>query len=167
MRINREFESWPPSCSTVSLERLRIWFPSLLSSFPHGVYILTELACFGWGICDALAVGLSSSGFCFAFAFAFDVWLKFQFLNAIVEVFWDCWSCFDFFFFWKDSFITQQDFHDALAEVSTRAQTQPVVNPNSKSDTKIHIVDDRGGSYSPSWAFKNLLNSKPWPPSQI
>ena len=58
-------------------------------------------------------------------------------------------------------------FCDALAEVSARAQTQPVVNPNSKLDTKIQAVDDQGRSYSPSWLFKNLHNSKPWPTSQI
>ncbi|KAF3975175.1 hypothetical protein CMV_001559 [Castanea mollissima] len=45
------------------------------------------------------------------------------------------------------------------SEVSARAQTQPVVNPNSKLDTKIQAVDDQGRSYSPSWLFKNLLNT--------
>ena len=117
---------------------------------------LRYLWCFGYGTLFFR--------FCFAFSFAFDVWFKFQFANAIVEGFWDCWSCFGFFIFWKkDSFITHQDFYDALAKVSARAQTQPVVNPNSKSDTKIQAVDDRGQSYSSSWLFKNLLNSKPWP----
>ena len=113
---------------------------------------------------SALAVGLCSSGFCFAF----DVWFKFQFVNAIFEGFWDCWSCFGFLIFWRnDSFITHQDFCDALVVVSARAQTQSVVNPNSKSYTKIQAVDDQGRSYSPPRPFKNLLNSKPWPPSQI
>ena len=56
-----------------------------------------------------------------------------------------------------------QEFCDALAEVSARTQTQPVVNPNWKSETKIQAVDDQGRSYNPSWLFKNLLTSKPWP----
>ncbi|KAL0013059.1 hypothetical protein SO802_000128 [Lithocarpus litseifolius] len=62
-------------------------------------------------------------------------------------------------FYRRDSFITHLAFCDALAEVSARAQTQPTVNPNSKSDTKIQAVDDQGRSYSPSWLFKNLHNT--------
>ena len=101
-------------------------------------------------------VGLCSPGFCFAFAFPFDVWFKFQFVNVIVEGFWDCWSCFGFFILWRrDSFITNRVFCDALAEVSARAQTQPVVNPNSKSNTKIQAVDDQGRSY-------NCHDPNPW-----
>ncbi|XP_065637589.1 uncharacterized protein LOC111992481 isoform X2 [Quercus suber] len=59
----------------------------------------------------------------------------------------------------RDSFITHREFCDALVEVSARTQTQPVVNPNSKSETKIQAVDDQGRSYSPSWLFKNLLTT--------
>ncbi|XP_050272943.1 uncharacterized protein LOC126716054 isoform X3 [Quercus robur] len=59
----------------------------------------------------------------------------------------------------KDSFIKHRVFCDALAEGSARAQTQPVVNPNSKLETKIQAVDDQGRSYSPSWLFKNLHNT--------
>ncbi|KAK4584332.1 hypothetical protein RGQ29_022174 [Quercus rubra] len=50
----------------------------------------------------------------------------------------------------RDSFITHRAFCDALAEESARAQTQPVANPNSESDTKIQAVDSSPPTPTPA-----------------